>query len=87
MPATLALLRLSGVQVEDESDGFVVHGAGVAPAGSVRIGSGAVSRVALCGLVLGFAATAPARVDEAAVIEDDFPGILALLRQIGAPLA
>ncbi len=87
LSATLAMLRLSGVQVEDESDGFVVHGAGVAPAGSVRIGSGAVSRVALCGLVLGFAATAPARVDEAAVIEDDFPGILALLRQIGAPLA
>ena len=85
LSATLAMLRLSGVQVEDEGDGVVVHGSGAAPSGGVRIESGAASHVALCGLVLSLATAAPVRVDDPAGIEEDFPGILALLRQIGAP--
>ena len=85
LPATLAMLRISGVQVEDEGDGFVVHGIGAALAGGIRIESGEASRVALCGLVLGLAATAPVRVEGAEMIEEEFPGALALLRQIGVP--
>ncbi len=86
LSATLAMLRLNGVRVQDASNGVVVHGTGAAPAGGTRVEAGAASYVALCGLVLSLAAAAPARVD-AAGIEEDFPGILALLRQIGAPLA
>lgn len=85
LSATLAMLRLSGVQVEDVGDSIVVHGTGAAPMGGVRIEAGAAPRVALCGLVLNLAAAMPARVDGAAGIEQRFPGILALLRQIGAP--
>lgn len=85
LSATLAMLRLSGVQVEDEGDGFVVHGAGAMLAGGVRIEAGAASRVALCGLVLGLAAAAPVRVDDAGGIERSCPGVLALLREIGVP--
>ena len=85
LSATLATLRLNGVRVEDTGDSVVVHGTGAAPAGGVRIEAGTAPRVALCGLVLSLAAATPARVD-AAGIEEDCPGILALLRQIGAPL-
>ena len=85
LSATLAMLRLNGVQVEDAGDGVVVHGAGAAPPGGIRMEAGVASCVALCGLVLSLAAATPARVD-AARIEEDFPGILALLRQVGAPL-
>ncbi len=85
LSATLAMLRLSGVQVEDTGDSVVVQGNGAAPAGGVRMEAGAAPRVALCGLVLSLAAT-PARVDDAAGIEEEAPGILGLLRQIGAPL-
>ena len=84
--ATLAMLRLSGVQVDEDSDSFVVHGTGAAPAGGAQIKSDAAPHVALCGLVLSLATTAPARIDNVASIENEFPGILALLRQIGAPL-
>ena len=62
----------------------MVHGTGAAPAGGVRIEANAAPHVALCGLVLSLAAAAPARMDDVAGIERDFPGILALLRQIGA---
>ena len=88
---TLAMLRLNGVQVDNEGDSVVVHGSGAAPAASVQIESGAASRVALCGLVLslmpgGLATEGPVRMDAIAGIEEDFPGVLTLLRQIGAPL-
>ena len=86
LSATLAMLRLGGVRVENAGNSVVVHGTGAAPAGGVRIEAGAAPRVALCGLVLNLAAATPARVDDAAGIEQDSPGILALLRQIGAPL-
>ena len=89
LSATLAMLRLSGVRVEEAGDGVVVHGTGAAPARGVRLEAGMASRVALCGLVLNLAAATSAQTDaagiEAAGIEEDFPGILALLRQIGAP--
>ena len=84
LSATLAMLRLNGVQVDDEGDGIVVHGSGAAPSGSIQIEAGAASCVALCGLVLSLATTAPVRVDAVAGIEADFPGVLAMLRQIGA---
>jgi 3-phosphoshikimate 1-carboxyvinyltransferase len=86
LSATLAMLRLSGVQVDEERDGFVVHGVGAAPAGGVRVDVGVAPHVALCGLVLSLATAAPVRMDETTEIEEEFPGILALLRQSGAPL-
>jgi len=86
LSATLAMLRLSGVQVDEEGDSFVVHGVGAAPAGGVRVDVGVAPRVALCGLVLSLATAAPVRVDGTTEIEEEFPGIFALLRQIGAPL-
>ena len=86
LSAVLAMLRLNGVQVADEGDGIVVHGFGAAPAGGIRTEAGAAPRVALCGLVLSLATAAPVRMDGLAGIEEDFPGVLGLLRQIGAPL-
>ena len=85
LSATLAMLRFSGIRVEDVGDGVVVHGTGAVPAGGIRIEAGVAPYVALCGLALSLTTAAPARVN-AAEIEEEFPGILALLRQIGAPL-
>lgn len=85
LSATLAMLRLNGFQVDAEGGSVVVHGAGAAPVG-VRIEAGVAPYVALCGLVLSLATAAPVRVDGAMGIEEGFPGSLALLRQIGAPL-
>lgn len=87
LSATAAMLRLAGVRVEDAGDDITVHGTGAAPAGGVRIAPGADPRAALCGLVLGLATAAPVRVDDAGGIETAWPGLLALMRQLGAPFA
>ena len=86
LSATLAMLRLNEVQVDAQGDSVVVHGARAAPARGIRVKPGAASRVALCSLVLSLAGAAPVQVDDSTGIEKDFPGVLALLRQIGAPL-
>ncbi len=80
-----AMLRLNGVRVVDDGDDVLVHGTGAAPAGGARIEPGAAPRVALCGLILGLAAAAPVQVDGAALIEADCPGLLVLMRRVGAP--
>jgi 3-phosphoshikimate 1-carboxyvinyltransferase len=82
-----AMLRLNGVRIDDEGDNLTVHGTGAAPTGGVRIEAGTAPRIALCGLILGLAAASPVRVDDAAAIERDFPGVLALMGQVGAPIA
>ena len=83
---TLAMLRLNGIRVDNEGDSVVVHGTGAGRPDRIRIEANAAPHVALCRLVLSLASTVPVRVDDAAGIERDFPGVLALLRQIGAPL-
>lgn len=85
--ATAAMLRLAGVRVEDGCDDITVHGKGAAPPGGVRIASGTDPRVALCGLILGLASAAPVRVDDAGMVERAFPGLLTLMRQVGALFA
>ena len=87
LSATAATLRLAGVRVEDAGDDITVHGTGAAPAGGVRITSGTDPRAALCGLTLGLAAAAPVQVDDAGGIETAWPGLLALMCQVGAPFA
>lgn len=86
LSAAAAMLRLNDIHVQEEGGDLTVHGR-AAPAGGIRIGPDTAPRIALCGLILGLAAAAPIQVDKAALIDEDVLGLLALLRQVGAPFA
>jgi 3-phosphoshikimate 1-carboxyvinyltransferase len=85
LAATAALLRVNGVVVEIEGDDLIVHGNGRA------LGGGTVTthmdhRIAMSALVLGLAADAPVRVDDAGFIATSFPGFADLMRSLGGDL-
>ena len=81
-----AALRACGVEVEEEPDGLVVHGAGAPPAGGAGIETHGDHRVAMSGLVLGLAARRPVTVRDAGMIATSFPGFADLMRGLGADL-
>ena len=85
LAATAAMLRAAGVRVEIEGDDLLVHGVRSAGGGTIP-GGGLVEthmdhRIAMSGLVLGLAAKAGMRVDDAGFIETSFPGFAALVNR------
>jgi len=79
-------LRVCGVAVEEEPEGFTVTG------GPVRGGGATVTthgdhRIAMSHLVLGLAAAEPVTVDEPGMIATSFPGFVELMRGLGADIA
>jgi 3-phosphoshikimate 1-carboxyvinyltransferase len=87
--AMATALSASGVTVEEEPDGLAVMG--TAGADHDVTGGGSIvthgdHRVAMSNLVLGLAARAPVRVDQAAMIATSFPGFVELMTGLGADL-
>lgn len=85
LAATLAMLRDNGAHVEVEGDDMVIAG------GVGRLGGGMVltqmdHRLAMSALVLGLAADAPVRIDDARFIDTSFPGFMVLMRGLGAAI-
>lgn len=84
---TVAGLRACGVRAAEEPDAMLVRGAGAAPPGGAAIATYGDHRIAMAHLVLGCAARAPVRVDEAGMIDTSFPGFAALMRTLRADIA
>ncbi|MDR6624915.1 3-phosphoshikimate 1-carboxyvinyltransferase [Caulobacter segnis] len=84
---TAAGLEACGVDVEEESEGFIVHGTGQPPRGGATVETHGDHRIAMSHLILGMAAQAPVAVDEPGMIATSFPGFADLMRGLGATLA
>lgn len=80
-------LKACGVRVEGAGDELVIHGAGAPPAGGATIATRLDHRIAMAFLVLGLAARAPVRIDDARPIESSFPGFAELMVGLGAEIA
>ena len=87
LAATAALLAANGVQVTVEGDDMIVEGAGGPPAGGGDVVTHMDHRIAMSALVLGLAARAPVRVDDAAFIETSFPGFSELMNRLCGEMA
>ncbi len=87
LAATAALLAANGVKVTVEGDDMIVEGAGGPPAGGGDVVTHMDHRIAMSALVLGLAARAPVRVDDAAFIETSFPGFSELMNRLCGEMA
>lgn len=83
---TAAGLEACGVDVEEEPEGFIVHGTGQPPRGGATVETHGDHRIAMSHLILGMAAQAPVAVDEPGMIATSFPGFADLMRGLGATL-
>lgn len=83
---TAAGLEACGVDVEEEPEGFIVHGTGQPPRGGATVETHGDHRIAMSHLILGMAAQAPVAVDEPGMIATSFPGFPDLMRGLGATL-
>ncbi|WP_298215739.1 3-phosphoshikimate 1-carboxyvinyltransferase [Acidocella sp.] len=84
LAATAALLRVNGVRAEIEGDDLIIHGGAIPGGGMVETRMD--HRLAMSALVLGQAADAPVRIDDARFIDTSFPGFIGLMRGLGAAL-
>ncbi|HEX6860896.1 MAG TPA: 3-phosphoshikimate 1-carboxyvinyltransferase [Caulobacteraceae bacterium] len=79
-------LEACGVAVEEEPEGFIVHGTGEAPRGGASIETSGDHRIAMSHLVLGLAARREVKVDEPEMIATSFPTFAALMTGLGAEI-
>lgn len=79
LSATAALLAACGARAEIDGDDLIVHGAGRPPSGGGEVITHMDHRLAMSALVLGLAAAAPVRVDDASFIETSFPAFAVLM--------
>ena len=77
-------LAACGVKVAVEGDDLIVEGDGGPPAGNATIVTRLDHRIAMAYLVLGLAAKAPVRIDDARPIATSFPGFVPLMYRLGA---
>ncbi len=84
---TAAGLEACGVDVEEEPEGFIVHGTGQPPRGGATVETHGDHRIAMSHLILGMAAQNAVAVDEPGMIATSFPGFPDLMRGLGATLA
>lgn len=80
-------LAACGVRVAVEGDDLIVEGAGNFPPGGALIETRLDHRMAMAFLVLGLAAHAPVRIDDARPIATSFPDFVPLMRRLGGTLA
>ena len=66
-------LRLMGVAVEENEDGFVVHGTGHIP-GNARVSSGGDHRMAMSSAIAGLVADSPVTVEGFDSVSVSYPG-------------
>jgi 3-phosphoshikimate 1-carboxyvinyltransferase len=80
-------LEACGVDVEEEPEGFIVHGTGQTPNGGALVETHGDHRIAMSHLILGLAAREPVRVDEPDMIATSFPTFAGLMRGLGGDIA
>jgi 3-phosphoshikimate 1-carboxyvinyltransferase len=79
LAATADLLQANGVRLAIEGDDLIVYGTGRPPAGGGLVVTHMDHRLAMSALVLGLAAEAAVRVDDASFVDTSFPGFAALM--------
>src|SRR5207248_794071 len=80
-------LERCGVKLTVEGDDLIVEGDGRPPQGGALIATRLDHRIAMAFLVLGLAARAPLRIDDARPIATSFPDFVPLMNRLGAGLA
>jgi 3-phosphoshikimate 1-carboxyvinyltransferase len=80
-------LEACGVDVEEEPEGFIVHGTGKPPKGGASVETTGDHRIAMSHLVLGLASKEPVKVDEPGMIATSFPGFAELMAGLGAEIS
>ena len=84
LAATLAMLKVCGVEAAIEGDDLIIEGGKVPGGGLVETRMD--HRLAMSALVLGQIAAAPVRIDDARFIDTSFPGFIPLMRGLGAAI-
>jgi 3-phosphoshikimate 1-carboxyvinyltransferase len=85
--ATVAMLRVNGVDAEELEDGFVVRGRGPrSVAGGGRVETRHDHRIAMSALVLGLGAKAPVEIDDASMIATSYPEFFDHMAALGAQM-
>jgi len=79
-------LEACGVNVEEEPEGFIVHGTGETPRGGGLVETHGDHRIAMSHLILGLAAREAVRVDEPGMIATSFPTFAGMMRGLGADI-
>ncbi len=80
-------LESCGVDVEEEPEGFIVHGSGETPRGGGLVETHGDHRIAMSHLILGLAAREPVRIDQPGMIATSFPTFADMMRGLGADIA
>ncbi|MEM6901519.1 MAG: 3-phosphoshikimate 1-carboxyvinyltransferase [Pseudomonadota bacterium] len=84
--AVVDMLRVNGVDVEDDEDGFVVQGCGGPPPGGGTVETRHDHRIAMSALVMGTSAQNPVTVDDASMIATSYPDFVEHLNGLGADI-
>jgi 3-phosphoshikimate 1-carboxyvinyltransferase len=81
---TCAMLRAFGVEVDEQPEGFVVHGLGGRLFRAATIDAAGDHRIAMSAAVAALAASGPVRIDDVANVDTSFPTFAETLRSLGA---
>ncbi len=84
--ATVDLLRVNGVEVEELEDGFIVQGCDGKVPGGGTVETRHDHRIAMSALVMGIAAQNPVAVDDVAMIATSYPEFFEHMAQLGADI-
>ena len=84
--ATIDLLRVNGVEVEERPDGFIVQGCGGPPPGGGLVETRHDHRIAMSALVMGTASQKPVSVDDISMIDTSYPEFFDHMRALGADI-
>lgn len=84
--ATIDLLRVNGVEVEERPDGFVVQGCGGPPPGGGLVETRHDHRIAMSALVMGTASQQPVSVDDISMIDTSYPEFFDHMSALGADI-
>ena len=84
--ATVDMLRVNGVEVEERPDGFVVQGCGGPPPGGGLVETRHDHRIAMSALVMGIGAQAAVSVDDISMIDTSYPEFFDHMRALGADM-
>ncbi|MEM7492069.1 MAG: 3-phosphoshikimate 1-carboxyvinyltransferase [Pseudomonadota bacterium] len=82
--ATVNMLRVNGVDVEERPDGMAIQGcAGAIPGGGL-VETHHDHRIAMSALVMGTASQNPIRIDDASMIATSYPDFVTHMKTLGA---
>ncbi|MAI89353.1 3-phosphoshikimate 1-carboxyvinyltransferase [Ponticaulis sp.] len=84
--ATVDLLRVNGVKVDEHEDGFTVYGCDGKVPGGGTVETRHDHRIAMSALVMGIAAENPVAVDDIAMIATSYPEFFDHMKQLGADI-